>query len=183
VHRQDLLNQLSAYLPDNPAEAEYRRRLIAFVEGHADCFERSLAEGHVTGSAWIVDPERRLALLVHHRKLGKWLQPGGHADGNPDVAAVALAEAREETGLVGLRPAGEGIFDVDIHEIPALGETPAHLHYDLRYLLEADPGAVLTVSDESHAAAWRPLAAIAAEGEESLARMARKSQRIREPVQ
>jgi 8-oxo-dGTP pyrophosphatase MutT (NUDIX family) len=179
MHRQPLLQQLRAHRPADDLEAEHLARMVAFVEAHADCFERSLEEGHVTGSAWIVDRERRAALLVHHKKLGKWLQPGGHADGDPDTPAVAMREAREETGLRGLKVAGEGIFDVDVHAIPARGDVGAHLHYDVRWLLEADREEAPAVSDEAHGAAWRGLEEIAAEGEESLARMARKVQRIR----
>lgn len=115
------------------------KEIITFVEQHPDCFERTLLIGHITGSAWIVSPDRQQAVLIHHRKLDRWLQPGGHADGDPDVAAVALREAREETGLTSLRLVSPSIYDVDVHLIPARGEVPAHYHYDIRFLLEADP--------------------------------------------
>lgn len=130
------------------------RRIAAFVEEYVNCFERTLAIGHVTGSAWVVDPHRTCVLLTHHAKLNKWLQPGGHADGDPDILRVALREAREETGLRSLRAVSETIFDVDVHEIPARGPESAHVHYDIRFLLEADRAEPLTISTESHELAW-----------------------------
>jgi ADP-ribose pyrophosphatase YjhB (NUDIX family) len=170
-----LLRLLARHRPFDADEAIARRKAMAFVMAHADCFRRELAEGHMTGSAWIVDPERSRVLLVRHRKLDLWLQPGGHADSDPDLARVAAREAREETGLVGLRPVGAGIFDVDVHEIPARPGAPAHLHYDVRFLMEASPAAQLAANEESLAIRWWPLREIANGGEASLARMAKKT--------
>lgn len=132
---------------------------IAFVQQHPDCFERSLLPGHITGSAWIVSPDRQQTLLIHHRKLDRWLQPGGHADGDANIVGVALREAQEETGLTSLRlvSANEGlppIFDVDIHPIPARGDVPEHLHYDIRFLVEADPNEPFGVSSEIRNIRW-----------------------------
>src|ERR1019366_3306840 len=115
--RTPLLDKLRAYRPSDAHEARMAEQLRLFVEAHADCFERSLAIGHVTGSAWIVDRDRTHTLLTHHRKLDKWLQLGGHADGDLDILRVALREAREESGLEAIRPVSEEIFDVDIHTI------------------------------------------------------------------
>lgn len=131
-----------------------RLRILEFVCSFEDCFERSQKTGHVTGSAWIIDTKRTHALLTHHAKLNKWLQPGGHCDGDGDVASVALREAHEETGLPGLRLWNDSIFDVDAHEIPARGDEPAHVHYDIRYLIQADRGIPLKMSDESHDLKW-----------------------------
>ena len=124
------------------------------MERRADCFQRELLEGHVTGSAWILDHSREHCLLTHHKKLGLWLQCGGHADGDPDVLQVALREAREESGVAGIEPLSTEIFDVDVHRIPAKGTEPEHFHYDVRFALIAPFGATLVVSDESHALAW-----------------------------
>jgi len=159
MHRQLLLNLLRRHLPPDRNEQAVTAATIAFVEQHPDCFERSLLKGHITGSAWIVSPDRQRILLIHHRKLDRWLQPGGHADGDPDVAAVALREAREETGLTSLRFVCHGghppaIFDVDIHTIPARGDVPEHLHYDIRFLVEADPSEPFGVSDEIKNIRW-----------------------------
>ncbi|AQG79413.1 NUDIX hydrolase [Spirosoma montaniterrae] len=134
MHRLPLLTLLRQHTPADTHERAMTEATIAFVEKHPDCFERSLLIGHVTGSAFIVSPDYAQMLLIHHRKLDRWLQPGGHADGDPDVAAVALREAQEETGLTQLQFASQQIFDVDVHTIPARGDVPEHLHYDVRFL-------------------------------------------------
>jgi 8-oxo-dGTP pyrophosphatase MutT (NUDIX family) len=177
--RKPLLDKLSAYRPAGAYETQMAEQLRRFVEAHADCFERSLAIGHVTGSAWIVDRERTHTLLTHHRKLDKWLQLGGHADGDSDILSVALREAREESGLEAIQPVSEEIFDVDIHTIPARGAEPEHFHYDVRFLFEADRGAPLAVSEESRSLAWVALDRIAEwNAEESVLRMASKSKKV-----
>ena len=123
--------------------------LRRFVEDNDDCFERSHRSGHITGSAWIVDLKREKVLLTHHHRLDKWMQLGGHADGDPDVLRVALREAREESGVEEIRALSESIFDVDVHEIPPRGDEPAHLHYDVRFLFEADSNLPLGITPES----------------------------------
>jgi 8-oxo-dGTP pyrophosphatase MutT (NUDIX family) len=154
------LDELDAYAPDTPREADMLARLRAFVAANPDCFERTLQSGHVTGSAWVVDRTGRFVVLAHHRKLGRWLQPGGHADGNADVRSVALRETREETGLRELEPACDGIFDIDVHAIPARGNEPAHDHYDIRFAFFGNADETPVANEESHAVAWVPLAAI-----------------------
>jgi len=152
--RPPLIAAIERHTPYDAHEASMRTRILEFVQSHEDCFERSQKAGHVTGSAWIIDTKRTHALLTHHAKLNKWLQPGGHCDGDGDVARVALREAHEETGLPGLRLWNDSIFDVDAHEIPARGAEPAHIHYDIRYLIQADRGIPLKLSDESHELRW-----------------------------
>lgn len=151
--REPLLEALRAHAPFDEREAAMLARIIAFVEAHEDCFERTLLEGHVTGSAWVVNPERTHALLVHHRRLGRWLQPGGHCDGSPDVLATALREVLEETGIRAATVT-DAVFDVDAHDIPARGAEPAHVHYDIRYLAEAPLAAEPVVSPESRDVRW-----------------------------
>ena len=131
-----------------------------FVTTHVNVLHRANLQGHLTGSAFVVDPGRTRFLLVRHRQLGKWIQPGGHADGNPDLLAVAAQEAEEETGLRRLEPVDGRLFDVDIHTIPALPRVPAHRHYDFRFLFVADPGETLVPKDdECPEAAWLDRAA------------------------
>lgn len=174
--RQNLLDQLDLYIPDDSYEGVMCRRLRHFVATEEHCFERSLAVGHITGSAFVVDADRTHTLLHHHGKLDKWLQLGGHADGETDILGVAMREAQEESGLTDIRPVTRAIFDVDIHTIPARGAEPEHLHFDIRYLLEADRSHPLDITPESKALAWVPLTHVATlTQEESMLRMVRKA--------
>lgn len=151
-------------------------RTISLIESHPDCLLRSCMPGHLTGSAWIVSPDRRRTLLTLHRKLGKWLQLGGHADGDPDLLAVALREAREESGLARLAVVDGRLFDVDCHWIPERGPDAGHWHHDFRFMLEADPLEPLRVTGESRALSWVEVAGVTAlNPEESMARMVRKT--------
>jgi 8-oxo-dGTP pyrophosphatase MutT (NUDIX family) len=176
--REPLLGILRAHAAQSldPREAAMTADAIRFAEARADCLLRSCAPGHFTGSAWIVDASRRWTLLTHHRKLDRWLQIGGHADGDGDLLAVALREAREESGLKRLRPLSAAVFDFDRHLIPARGEEPAHYHYDLRFFIEADRGEPVVVSDESHELAWVEVARVGRlNADESMMRMGRKT--------
>lgn len=155
----DLLAQLAGYQASGritPEEQENWARLVEFVRTVPQCFERSWAQGHVTGSAWLLNATRDACLLTHHKKLNKWLQPGGHADGDPNILRVALREAAEESGIAGIIAPNHEIFDVDIHWIPDNPKEKGHWHYDVRYFLLAPPGADFVVSEESHALAWVP---------------------------
>jgi 8-oxo-dGTP pyrophosphatase MutT (NUDIX family) len=169
-----MLAMLREYLPEDAGERAMRSRILEFVEAHENCCERTLANGHMTGSAWVVDSERRHALLTHHKKLNRWLQMGGHADGSPDLLAVALREVAEESGQQRVRVLSRTPFDVDVHLIPERGTEAAHYHYDVRFLMEADRNEPLVVSEESHALAWVPLQDLK-DADESLARMVRKT--------
>jgi 8-oxo-dGTP pyrophosphatase MutT (NUDIX family) len=141
----DLVRTLTAHASEDEREAADLARILAFVRRHPLPFDRGIAEGHLTGSALVVDAAGERVLLLHHRKLQRWLQPGGHADPGEDSGErVALREAREETGIEGLRlhPGRAGPLDVDVHDIPARPGEPAHQHLDLRYLVVAPAGAV-----------------------------------------
>ena len=144
-----------------------------FLDSDDAVFERSHPPGHFTGSAWLVEPTGGRCLLTLHAKLGRWLQLGGHADGDRDLRAVALREAEEESGLVGLRVDDE-IFDIDRHAIPARGDEPEHWHYDVRFVVRAGDDLRFALSDESHALAWRPIGELEHENglDPSLRRMA-----------
>ena len=132
--------------------AAHRDQVLAFVADHGDAAHRTNPEAHLTGSALVVDPARDRTLLMLHRKLGRWFQPGGHADGDANLAAVSLREAQEETGIAGLRVVLPAI-DVDVHVVEPPGEAP-HLHLDVRYLVLAPVGALEQANEESLALRW-----------------------------
>ena len=179
MSRESLLRELEVYRPADAREAAMVAELAAFVRMHRACFERSLAIGHVTASAWVIDERRTHALLTHHRKLDRWLQLGGHADGEDDLRRVALREAQEESGLTAIRFATQAIYDIDVHALPARPAEPAHKHYDVRFALVADRAAPTVVSDESHELAWLPIADLAGPGTDaSVGRLARKTRSL-----
>ena len=139
-----LVEQLRDHAPADEGEARDLIAISAFVARHADPFDRRIREGHLTASAVVLAAEGDRVLLLHHRKLDRWLQPGGHADPQETSGeAVALREAREETGIDGLRlhPSAPRPLDVDVHAIPARHDEPAHEHLDLRYLVMAPAAA------------------------------------------
>ena len=172
-HTRDLAVARAQVASCTAAEvAATRDQVLAFIDGHADALERSCALGHLTGSAFVYDLERDRFLLLHHTKLRKWLQPGGHADGDANLAAVALREATEETGIDGLRVVVPPI-DVDIHLVAPPHEAP-HVHHDLRYLVLAPPGAMVAGNHESTALRWCTLDDMAELGcDESVTRLVR----------
>jgi 8-oxo-dGTP pyrophosphatase MutT (NUDIX family) len=145
-------HQLNAAQVGDPEAEDHRDAVLDFLLDHPDAAERACAQGHLTGSALVVDASGERTLLMLHRKLGRWFQPGGHADGDANLAAVALREATEETGIAGLRVAVPAI-DVDVHRVEPPGE-PAHLHLDVRFLVVAPEGAVEEANEESLALRW-----------------------------
>lgn len=154
---------------DSTAEADACGRLSDFIGREPLCLERACAEGHVTGSALIVNPRRDKVLLTLHAKLNMWVQLGGHVDGEADIAKAALREAQEESGRAeiffvnweaALLPGGSPVplpFDCDIHEIPARKNEGAHKHFDLRYLFVLDDSLPLVISEESKDLRWLTL--------------------------
>ena len=154
---EELARALSAHVPADEEEARDLARIRDFVSRHPDPFDRGIAEGHLTGSAMIVSADGARTLLLHHRKLDRWLQPGGHADpGEAAGEVVALREAREETGLqtLALHPEAPRPLDVDVHLIPARPNEPAHEHLDLRYLVVAQGGELSRAAAEAADLRW-----------------------------
>lgn len=172
-----LAQALLAYERRWPEEATTVALFLELLDDPENPFLRQRLGGHFTGSAWVVSVDGQRTLLTHHRKLGRWLQPGGHADGDPDLAAVALREAEEETGVPELALIeGTRIFDLDRHWIPERAGVPGHWHYDVRYVVSAGADERFVVSEESHALAWRPVVEILeqAASDASMRRMADK---------
>ena len=148
-----LLAELETYAGADPAEERHRRAMVELLSS-ADAFSRShFAPGHFTASCYIVDFAGRL-LLHHHRRLNRWLQMGGHVEGDESPALAALREGSEESGLSDLRLAA-GIFDLDIHAIPAAKGEPQHDHFDVRYVARTGaPEAIAIDRAESNDLAW-----------------------------
>jgi len=133
-------------------QSDSRDTVLEFISQHDDWLWRSCLEGHLTASALIIDPVSKKILLIHHKKLDLWLQPGGHADGDGNLVHVAAKEVIEETGLSNFQivlPA----FDIDVHRIPAFGEDQSHLHLDLRFVLVASSTSTV-INHEVNAAIW-----------------------------
>ena len=175
MQMHELPAELDRYRTRWPSEAATVDLFLVLLAEGGEAFRRERLAGHFTASAWVVAADGARTLLTHHRKLGLWLQPGGHADGDTELPRAALKEAEEETGLPGLR-IESGIFDLDRHWIPEHKGVPAHWHYDVRYVVRAGADEAFVVSEESHALAWRDIAELAQEeaADASVRRMARK---------
>lgn len=174
---ESLIDALREYAVTYPAERTIASGFFSLLEAWPRVLGRTHFPGHLTASAWVLDRDGDHVVLLHHRKLGKWLQPGGHADGNADLPAVALKELKEEAGVpddaVSVVP---GIFDIDIHDIPAYGDTPEHQHFDIRFLVESRRTWEPRRNDESHEVRWHALDSVAElTTEESIRRMVEKS--------
>ncbi len=153
--RKRLLDLLENYQISFDEDRDILKKFLQFIVENRQCFDRSFEIGHITGSSWIVNRARTHVLCTLHKKLDKWLQLGGHADGDTDVFSVALREAGEESGLSQITPLSDQVFDIDIHPILSKGST--HYHYDVRFIFEADSSEALKVSHESKDVAWIPL--------------------------
>lgn len=154
----DLEAAIRSHVPADELEARHLGQILEFLARHPDPFDRRIVEGHLTGSALVLSRSEDQVLLLHHRKLDRWLQPGGHAEaGETSGEAVALREAREETGIetLDLHPRAPRPLDVDVHAIPARPGEPAHAHLDLRYLVLAPDGAAIKrLAEETNDLRW-----------------------------
>jgi len=153
MKRNNLLGKLQSYTSWKE-EKQFQETMKKFIEDNEDCFERSLQDGHITASCWLLNKDHSKALMLHHAKLDKWFQLGGHCDGNPDTLAVAIKEAQEESGIMGIKPISSEIFDIDIHLIPESKKEKAHYHYDVRYLLHVVSDEKVVPNKESKELRW-----------------------------
>ena len=174
----EILSLLRQHSKDFAEEKLFLAQTISFVARNEQFWQRSTLEGHLTGSAWILSADGKSVLLLHHAKLDRWLQPGGHVD-EADFSLVETArrEAMEECGIQGLTLVSPAIFDLDVHEIPARGHEPSHLHYDLRFLFVAPEVAEIERNLlETKAIAWVHIEELCKETTpQSLRRMALKT--------
>ncbi|MFY0626968.1 MAG: NUDIX hydrolase [Reichenbachiella sp.] len=175
MNRKTLLEELSLYKTDFEEESAYIPRFKLLL-GEELCFSRELTTGHFTASAWILNQHKDAVLMMHHKKLNRWLQPGGHADNNEDLVKIATKEAREETGLLDLKRSNDQIFDLDIHLIPERKHIPEHYHYDVRFLFMADENEPIVQNHESNEVKWVKLVDLESlvDFEQSIIRMKHK---------
>jgi 8-oxo-dGTP pyrophosphatase MutT (NUDIX family) len=160
--QEKLQEQIISFVQTTRQRTEEARRVTSLITSSPRAAYRdNFDPGHLTGSGWVVDPVLSKVLLLHHAKLDRWLQPGGHADGDYDLSTVALREAREESGLTSLALHSGKIFDIDIHTIPARAHEPGHLHFDVRYVITADSTEAPRINNESRDVAWIEIAHIA----------------------
>lgn len=159
--RNHLSALLDAFVPHDATERAFVRRLRSLLALPGDVFARDhFVPGHVTASAFVLSPDGASVLLIEHSKLHRWLQPGGHVEpSDPDVLASARREVAEEVGIPELEQVGEGLFDLDIHDIPAMKGDPPHAHFDVRVLLRA-PSRTFQAGSDAKAARWVPLHAV-----------------------
>jgi 8-oxo-dGTP pyrophosphatase MutT (NUDIX family) len=153
--RDLLLSEIRAFAPGDDDEKAHHLAILSLIETSSFSSRTNYEPGHITASAFIVDPTRTNVLLHYHRRLGRWLQMGGHLEDGESPPEAALREATEESGLVDLIFVMPGVFDLDVHQIPCSRIEPAHLHFDLRYLLSTtDPSAIVRCTQESLAVKW-----------------------------
>jgi len=178
--RDRLREFLNNYQTIYKGEVEFKKRMISLLS-FPNCFDRSLLHAHFTASVWVVNESFDEAILTHHAKLDRWLQLGGHADGDENLLRVAKKELNEESGLTRVQAYFDRIFDIDIHTIPERKGVPQHEHYDVRFLFVADKEEEINFNHESKNVAWVPLTSIAqlCNGNDSILRMIEKTEQIR----
>ena len=154
MHRNKVISLLNRYQPTILKEIVAKTKMLEFIQTNENCFERTLEIGHITGSAWLLNKNLDQALLIHHAKLNKWFQLGGHDDGDSDILNVAIKEAQEESGILAIEAVIPDIFDIDIHEIPANKKDQVHFHYDIRFLLKVTSNEEIQINEEAKALAW-----------------------------
>ncbi len=145
---------LANYHSTDPHQQDCKQRMLEFLTSSSNCFSRENQARHFTASAFVINKQGDKFLLMHHAKLDKWVQLGGHCDGDPDILSVAIKEAQEESGCWKIRPISTEIFDLDIHSIPAIANIASHLHYDVRFLLQIDDDSIIKPNKESKELEW-----------------------------
>ena len=155
----DLYEQIQRYIPFNAQEAQDRKILLSMLSDGYDIWTRENETAHLTASAWVVSPDRKQVLMAYHNIYNSWSWLGGHADGERDLAAVALREVQEESGLTSVRLVRPEIYSLEILTVDGHEKrgqyVSSHLHLNLTYLVEADPGEAVRIKpDENSRIGW-----------------------------
>ncbi len=177
MDKNTIVQAVVAYEPSDTADAAHKAQTLEFLARTNEFWQRTTLEGHLTGSAWVRSTDGQRVLLIHHAKLNKWIQPGGHVElGDHNMLATAQREALEECGLASVTLAVPHIFDIDVHPIPAKGDVPEHLHYDIRYCFTTSNEASTFDQNEVLGMRWVALDELTGhDTPDSLRRMAIKS--------
>ncbi len=166
---------LNNYEPIANEEILFKSKMLDLLNSNPNCFERTCLHAHFTASAWVINKDKTQVVLLHHKKLNRWFQPGGHADGNINLWEVACKEMEEETGITQFLNNNKNIFDIDIHTIPAHKEVPTHNHYDVRFIFIVPNKTTLLQNEESNELCWVAMADIEKyTSEKSILRMVKK---------
>ena len=152
-HRNKLLELLNEFACESIEKKEIKHKIEFFIKNNENCFLRSNLKGHITASAFLIGPDKVSVLLTHHKQINRWLQLGGHADGDFDILNVAKKEAIEESGISDIYMEKSSIFDIDVHEIKEYKNTPEHYHYDIKFLFFSN-SFDYKISDESNDLKW-----------------------------
>lgn len=150
----NIITLLNNYHPADANEIINKEKMLEFAHNYENIFSRKQTYGHFTGSCMLLNNDSTKFLLLHHKKLNIWIQPGGHCDEEEDVLSVAIKEALEETSLESVVPVHESIFDIDVHYIPEFRDVASHYHFDVRFLLKSDGNDELKICDEVNDLKW-----------------------------
>lgn len=173
-----LIEDINRYQAEFGQDDEVRQ-ILAFMAEADNLFGRDSQGGHITCGAWILDPSLSKVILVRHRRLDRWIQPGGHIEIGETPFAGALREAEEETGIEDLVPWKNKLFNLSVHLFPQGKDGPAHFHYDFRYLFIATGSSRIQATDETDGVVWVPLSRIADYTDEAtILEMAEKTKRL-----
>jgi len=172
--RESVLDTLARWPAPDPAQDTLRHALAAFVAARPDACERECVPGHITASAAVLDHTGSRVLLTLHPRLGRWVQLGGHCEpGDADIAAAALREATEESGVDGLRIAGTPVA-LHVHALTCSLGIPTR-HLDIQFVARAPVGAQIAVSDESLDLRWWPVDDLPPDTDPALAHLVRQA--------
>jgi 8-oxo-dGTP pyrophosphatase MutT (NUDIX family) len=149
-----VLDLLNTYNPEYEEERLYKTQMIEFYNNYENVFSRKQLYGHFTASSFLINKDMTKFLLMLHRKIGIWVQLGGHCDEDPIVLRTSIREAKEESGIENIIPISEEIFDIDIHKFRAFKGLDEHFHFDIRFLLKTVDTDDFVINEESMDLKW-----------------------------